>query len=307
MGHMTQLLTELDTIRDFVRWGASRFNEAGLFFGHGTDNALDEALVLVLHGLHLDHDLPERYLDARLTSAEKQAIVALLNRRVEGRMPNAYLTHEAWFAGFPFYVDERVLVPRSPIAELIQRGFAPWVEEQQVQRALDLCTGSGCIAIAMAHVFPDATVDAVDISTDALAVAQINVEQHHMQSRVQLRCSNLLDEVPQTAYDLIVSNPPYVSSEEMQTLPQEYMREPRLGLESGEQGLDAAIRILTAAPHYLSDDGVLVMEVGNSEQALVDRFPEVPFMWVDFAHGGEGVFILEAPQLREYHSLFVTG
>lgn len=307
MGHMTQLPAELATIRDFVRWGASRFNEAGLFFGHGTDNALDEALALVLHGLHLTHELPEPYLDAQVTHEEREVIVSLLNRRIEGRMPAAYLIHEAWFAGFSFYVDERVLVPRSPIAELIQRGFAPWVEEQRVERALDLCTGSGCIAIAMAYAFPDATVDAVDISTDALAVAQINVERHHMQGRVQLLRSNLLDEVPQTSYDLMVSNPPYVSSEEMQTLPQEYLREPRLGLESGEQGLDAAIRILAAAPRYLNEDGVLVMEVGNSAQALVERFPEVPFLWVDFAHGGQGVFILEVGQLREHHSLFAAA
>lgn len=294
----------LETLRDFIRWGASRFNAAGLFFGHGTDNALDEAVVLVLHALHLSHDLPPQYLDSRLTPDEKATVVDLLRRRIEERKPAPYLTHEAWFGGLSYFVNENVLIPRSPIAELAERGFAPWLDAERVERVLDLCTGSGCIAIACAHGLPNATVDAVDISQMALEVARINIARHHMEERVEAIESDLFDGLGGRHYDLIVSNPPYVGREEMSSLPVEYRSEPTLALASGEEGLDAVERILSEAADHLSPDGILVVEVGNSADALIERYPEVPFLWLDFQRGGDGVFLLTAAQLDEYQPLF---
>jgi ribosomal protein L3 glutamine methyltransferase len=295
---------QLHTIVDFVRWGASRFNEAGLHFGHGCDNAVDEALFLVLHALHLKPGLAPELTQARLTDTEKESILALFQRRIEERLPAPYLTHEAWFGGMSFYVDERVLVPRSPFAELIDRQFSPWVDEEETQTILDLCTGSGCIAIASALAFPWAEVDAVDISTDVLDVARINIERHQLQEKVHPIQSDLFDNLKRKRYDLIVSNPPYVDEEDMASLPPEFRREPELGLTAGEDGLDIVLRILCQAPDYLSRHGVLVVEVGNSEAALVDRFPEVPFVWLDFERGGQGVFLLQAETLKEYRDLF---
>ena len=288
---------QLQTVRDFIRLGASLFNRAGLYFGHGTDNALDEAVWLVLHALHLPPDLPAEYFDTRLTEAEKREVMALLKRRVEERLPAPYLTQSAWFAGLEFYVDERVLVPRSPVAELIEQGFSPWVEHERVNRVLDLCTGGGCIAVACALAFPQATVDASDLSAVALKVAEINVDRHHLQDQIELICSDLFENLQGRRYDIIISNPPYVDGSDMATLPAEFRHEPKLALAAGDDGLDVVRRILEQAPRYLNPGGILVVEVGNSEQALVDAFPEIPFVWLEFERGGDGVFLLTREQL----------
>lgn len=288
---------QLQTVRDFIRLGASLFNRAGLYFGHGTDNALDEAVWLVLHALHLPPDLPAEYFDTRLTEAEKREVMALLKRRVEERLPAPYLTQSAWFAGLEFYVDERVLVPRSPVAELIEQGFSPWVEHERVNRVLDLCTGGGCIAVACALAFPQATVDASDLSAVALKVAEINVDRHHLQDQIELICSDLFENLQGRRYDIIISNPPYVDGSDMATLPAEFRHEPELALAAGDDGLDVVRRILEQAPRYLNPGGILVVEVGNSEQALVDAFPEIPFVWLEFERGGDGVFLLTREQL----------
>jgi len=292
------------TIRDFIRWGASRFNEAGLFFGHGTDNALDESVLLVLHALHLSRELPATFLGSRLTRQEREKVLALLQRRINERLPAAYLTNDAVFARLHFYVNEHVLVPRSPMAELIESDFQPWVQPGAVSRVLDLCAGSGCIAVGCASHFPDASVDAVDISPQALAVARVNVERHGLEERVEPILSDLFDELKGRRYDLIVSNPPYVSREEFLDLPEEYRREPALGLEAGEDGLDLVARILREASDYLEPGGILVVEVGRSADALMARYPQVPFLWVDFERGGDGVFLLTAEQLAEFQSVF---
>lgn len=288
---------ELHSLADFVRWGASEFARAQLHFGHGTDNAVDEALNLVLHGVGLDHDIPEWLLEARLTDAEKRAVYALLHERVVTRKPYAYITHQARFAGLDFYVDERVLVPRSPIAELIERGFEPWIEPGRVTRVLDLCTGSGCIAVACAQVFPDAAVGATDISAEALEVARINVERYHLQARVKLQRLDVFTGLARTRYDLIVSNPPYVDAEDMSGLPDEHRHEPTLGLSGGADGLSVVRRILAGAPDFLAPDGILVVEVGNSRWALERAFPEVPFLWLEFERGQADVFLLQASQV----------
>ncbi len=297
-------LAELLTIRDLVRWGASRFIEAGLVYGHGTDNAFDESLVLVGHGLHLPVGFPEQYLDARVTTQEREAVLALLRERIETRKPAAYLTGEAWFAGLPFYVDERVLVPRSPMAEWIERGFAPWLEPDNVERVLDLCTGSACIAIACAVHFDNAEVDAADISPQALAVAKRNVERHGLEDWVNLVESDLFEALEPARYQLIISNPPYVSDEEMQTLPDEYHHEPALGLRADQAGLAIVVRLLAQAADWLADDGILVVEVGNSQDMLMECFPDVHFVWLDFERGGHGVFLLDVNQAREYQETF---
>ncbi|WP_114833937.1 50S ribosomal protein L3 N(5)-glutamine methyltransferase [Aquicella lusitana] len=299
--------SELKTIRDFIRYATSRFNETGLYYGHGTDNAWDEAVALVLHTLHLPHSINPAVLDAHLTQKEQTLLFELIEERVIKRIPVPYLTHEAWFANLSFYVDERVLIPRSPIAELIENHFEPWVIAEDVHHILDLCTGSGCIAIACAKAFPAAEIDASDISPDALAVAKINVLRHDVEDQVKLYESDLFASLPKQKYDIIVSNPPYVSAEEMTTLPPEYLHEPKEGLLGGNEGLDFAVRILRHALEYLNPNGILVVEVGNSEFALAERFPDVPFTWLEFERGGGGVFLLTAEQLQTHQKLFTAS
>ena len=304
---MTAIPSELQTLGDFIRWGASRFNAAGLSFGHGTDNAFDEARVLLCHALNLPFQFAGEYLAARLTGDERQSVCTLFEERIATRKPAAYLTHEAWFAGLSFYVDERVLVPRSPLAEWIERGFAPWLDAAEVERVLDLCTGSGCLAIACAAHFDNAEVDAADISADALEVARRNVARHDLQDWVHLFQSDLFADLLQEQYQLIISNPPYVGAEELQQLPEEYRHEPELGLLADKEGLEVVVRILAQAGDWLTDDGILVVEVGNSEELLVECFPEVAFTWLEFDRGGQGVFLLEAAQVREYRPLFAAA
>lgn len=291
--------SELATIVDFIRYGASRFGGAGLTFGHSYDNALDESTHLVLHALHLPHDLAPAYGLARLTATETQAVLTLIDRRIEEHKPVAYLTGEAWFAGLKFKSDMRALVPRSPIAELIQAGFSPWLDERRVERALDLCTGSGCIGIAMAAHNPHWQVDLADISDDALELARENVEFQDVGARAHVIRSDLFAGLGGERYDLIVSNPPYVTDQEFAALPLEYSHEPALGLRAGDDGLDFALRILAAAPDHLGDDGVLIVEVGESERALVELLPQVPFNWIEFDVGQMGVFLLDRRDLVE--------
>lgn len=305
--HSDDILNNLTTIRDYIRWGASRLAQSDVFLGHGTVTPLDEAAALVLHTLSMPYDLSDHYLNTNLTRTERQQLVEILFRRINERKPSAYLTHEALFAGLSFYVDERVLVPRSPIAELIAERFAPWIEESEVYSVLDLCTGSACIAIACAYAFPEAEVDAVDLSPDALAVAEINVAQHELHEQVQLYQSDLFQALPRKPYDIIVSNPPYVSIAEWESLPAEFHAEPEMGFTGGESGLDLVIQILVEANNYLAEHGILVIEVGSSAETLQESFPDVPFHWLEFENGGDGVFLLTAEQLNQYHSLFASA
>jgi len=298
--HSARLPVELKTIRDCIRWAISRFNQAELYYGHGTASAQDEAVYLCLFALHLPHDFPESYFDCALTEEETQAVYQLLMRRIDERVPAAYLTEEAWFAGLPFYVNKNVLVPRSPIAELIGSRFEPWVEPESVESILDLCCGSGCIGIASAYAFDWADVDMVDISPAAIEVAQENIQRHGLEDRVDVIESNLFQNVVKRQYDIIVSNPPYVDAEDMAELPDEYLHEPELGLAAGEDGLELVIPMLQQARSFLSDHGILVVEVGNSQYALQEAYPHVPFYWLEFERGGSGVFLLTAEQLDEF-------
>ncbi|MGG8469315.1 50S ribosomal protein L3 N(5)-glutamine methyltransferase [Rahnella sp. PAMC25617] len=291
-----EAVSELHTIKDMLRWTVSRLNAANVYYGHGTDNPWDEAVQLVLPSVFLPLDIPEDMHTARLTSSERHRIVERVIRRVNERVPVAYLTNKAWFCDMEFYVDERVLVPRSPIGELINNRFAGILQDKP-QHILDMCTGSGCIAIACAYAFPETEVDAVDISADALAVAERNIDTHGIENWVTPIRSDLFRELPALQYDLIVTNPPYVDEEDMSDLPQEYRHEPVLGLASGSDGLKLTRRILACAPDYLTDNGVLVCEVGNSMVHLMDQYPDIPFTWLEFENGGDGVFMLTRQQL----------
>ncbi len=289
-------LQTLKTVRDWLRYAVSRFSEADVYCGHGTDNHWDEAVQLVMQTLWLPMTENVHFVDARLTEKERELVLWRIERRVKERVPVAYLTGEAWFMGLPFHVDERVLIPRSPMAEFLDDEGEPWVNNRPVTRILDLCTGCGCIGIAAAHQFPDATVDLSDVSGDALEVAQKNIERYGLQDRVHTIESDVFDRI-EGQYDLILTNPPYVDAGDMAGIPEEYRHEPELGLAAGSQGLDVIRRILGEARNHLSEKGLLVAEVGNSQPALEAAFPSLPFTWIAFEHGGHGVFLLEASDL----------
>ncbi|MBL7002957.1 MAG: 50S ribosomal protein L3 N(5)-glutamine methyltransferase [Gammaproteobacteria bacterium] len=291
-------ITELKTLRDFIRWGASEMYRHDLFFGHGFSSALDEAVYSCLFALKLPHNWPSSYFDTQLVESERKAVYELLSLRVKSRLPISYLTNEAWFCGLKFYVDERVLVPRSPIGELIQQQFEPWVDPESVHSILDLCTGSGCIAIASQYAFPSAHVCASDISKDALEVARKNRLAHGLEDDLELYESDCFNNIPAQQFDLIVSNPPYVDADDLSTMPTEFSQEPELGLAAGNDGLDIALKILSDAGDYLSNHGVLIVEVGNSAEALMDLLPDVAFSWIEFEQGGDGVFYISAEDLK---------
>lgn len=294
--------SKLNTIGDYLHWAVEKFDAAQLYYGHGTDNAFDEALYLILYalGISTNQEIDESILNRHLDEIERKKIVDLLLRRVRERKPAAYLTHQAFFAGLEFYVDERVLIPRSPLAELIAEQFAPWLTEpQKTQMILDIGTGSGCLAIACAYALPQAQVDAVDLSIDALEVAKINVAKHGMEERVRLIQSDLFEALGQEKYDVIISNPPYVSSAEMQELPQEYTHEPAQALVAGDDGLLFVDRLLREAKNHLQPNGILIVEVGNSVEALLAKYPQVPFIWLEFACGESEVFLLDLATLHE--------
>ena len=300
-------LSEVKSLRDMIYFGATAFDNASLYYGHGTDNALDEAAYLAYFALKETPDFSDEKLDTMLSEDDIETVNALFQKRIETRKPAGYLTHEAWFAGLPFYINDNVLVPRSPIAELIEEHFQPWVQPENVHRILDLCTGSGCIAIACAYAFPEAEVDAADISKDAIEVAEKNQIKHQLEDRLCIVESDLFSNLQGKRYDLIVSNPPYVDAEDMANLPDEYRHEPELGLTAGETGLDLVIPMLRDAKQHLNPNGVLIVEVGNSEQALAEKFPDVPFMWLSFEYGGEGVFLLDAKDVEKYHDVFAAA
>lgn len=296
----TEAKSQLSTVRDLLRFAVSRFNEAQLFFGHGTQNAYDEAAYLILHTLHLPLDTLEPFLDAHLTSQELESVLNILERRTRERIPAAYLTHEAWLGDFRFYVDERVIVPRSFIAELLREQLSPWVEDPDtVTSALDLCTGSGCLAILMAHAFPNADIDAADLSTDALDVAQRNVTDYGLEEQIRLVQSDLFSNLVDRQYDVIISNPPYVNAPSVKALPPEYRHEPKLALGSGEDGLDATRVILREATSHLNPDGILVVEIGHNRDAVEMAFPDLSFSWLETSSGDEHVFLLRREQLGE--------
>lgn len=292
---------ELSTIRDFIRWGVTHFNQAELVYGHGTDNAWDESVHLVLSTLKLPPDSDANVLESKLTYSERQKIAKNIQRRVQERIPVPYLIKEAWFASLNFYVDERVIIPRSPLAELIEEEFSPWVESDNVHNILDLCTGSGCIGISCAITFPHANVDCVDINKDALDVARKNVERFGVEDQVRLIESDLYAQLGEQKYDIIVSNPPYVRTQEYKILPEEFMHEPKLALEAGADGLSVVSRILEQSEKFLSATGVLVVEVGFLQELIENHYPDVPFTWLQFERGGEGVFLLTAEELREFN------
>lgn len=306
--NIENIAEQLHTIADFCRYGASIFNQAELFYGHGNDNALNEALTLVMFALSLPEEMSQDVMTCRLVDFEKKNILALFAQRIETQQPIAYITNLAYFAQLPFYVDERVLVPRSPIGELIEKHFSPYfTEKNPPQRILDLCTGSGCIAIACASYFPDAEVDAVDLSIDALNVAEINIENHGLTEQVIPIQSDVFSGIVAQKYDLIVSNPPYVDQDDIDSLPAEFTHEPEMGLGCGEDGLDIVRIILAQSAQHLNDGGVLICEVGNSQYHVEALYPDVDFTWLSFERGGHGVFMLNKAQLEQHGETFLAA
>ena len=296
----------LVSIDDFIRWATSQFYASSVFFGHGTVDAHQEAYALVMGALHLPFELYEQVKHTRLVHSEKEHLVAMIDARINQRIPVPYLLNKSWFCGIEFYVDERVLIPRSPIGELIEQRFEAWIEPEKVSRVLDLCTGSACIAIACAYAFPDAEVDAVDLSSDALDVAQYNIENLGCLEQVFPILSDCFEAIPKgTQYDLIVSNPPYVDQEDFDDMPEEFAHEPEMALVSGNDGLDLTRKILAEAPDYLTEDGVLILEVGNSMLQLIASYPEVHFEWIKFDRGGDGVFAISKKDLLAHRHEFI--
>jgi len=305
---LTSVTNQLHTVADYCRYGATLFNQAELFYGHGSDNAFNDAYILVMYALSLPNDVDDSIMTCRLVDSEKQNILALFNRRIEEQIPVAYITNVAYFAQLPFYVDERVLVPRSPIGELIENQFFPYIAANKApKRILDLCTGSGCIAIACASYFSDADVDAIDLSVDALNVAQMNIENHGLSEQVIPIQSDVFSGVEGQRYDLIVSNPPYVDQQDIDNLPQEYHHEPEMGLGCGEDGLDIVRIILAQSAQHLNEGGLLFCEVGNSEVHVKTLYKNVPFTWLNFERGGHGVFMLTKAQLVEFAVVFTAA
>ena len=294
-----ETLQVLTTIRDFIRWGSSEFSRNELVFGHGFVDAFDESRYLILHALALPYDWPEACFDAVLTLPEREQVIDILQLRISSRQPAAYITRESWFCGLKFYVDERVLVPRSPIAELISNHFEPWVDSSQIRRILDLCTGSGCIAIASKYQFPAAEVCASDVSADALAVAALNREQHDLSDQLTLYESDLFDSIPEQLFDVIVCNPPYVDADDMALLGDEFHCEPVIGLRAGDDGLLLVDRILARAGQFLSEQGVIFIELGNSQAALEGKYGFLPMAWIEFEFGGGGICAIQARDLEQ--------
>ena len=296
----TQILNELSSIRDWLRYAVSRFEDSDVFFGHGTSNAYDEAVWLIFGFLHLPHDTIENFLDAHLTSKEKKDLSFLIEKRINDKIPTAYLLNEAWLRDYKFYVDERVIVPRSLIAESLSENLYPWIDNpEKIYSALDLCTGSGCLGIMMAHSFQNAIIDLVDISEKALQVAEINVNHYGLHDRIELIQSDLFDRLKGKKYDLIISNPPYVNQTSVDSFPMEFLKEPSMALGSGEDGLDHTIRIIHEAKHYLNDDGMLIVEIGHNKEILLKKFPKLQFQWLDVSLGNDFVFMLEKSQLPD--------
>ncbi|MES2998708.1 MAG: 50S ribosomal protein L3 N(5)-glutamine methyltransferase [Pseudomonadota bacterium] len=296
-GDVSEALTELHTLRDVLRWGFTQFQRAELFYGHGTDNAWDEIVYLVLGTLTLGSTLNPQWLEAHLTQRERTQILQKIKQRVNERLPTAYVVKQAWFAGLSFYVDSRVLIPRSPMAELIEHRFSPWIAPERVTAILDLGTGSGCIAVACAYAFPEAKIDAVDCSEEALAVASINLAQHKVNDQITLIQSNSFENLRGRRYDVILSNPPYVDAKDFLALPAEYRHEPAIALTAGKDGLDVVVQLLAQAKQHLKKNGLLIVEVGNSKSALLQRFPHIPFVWLEFERGESEVFLLTREQL----------
>jgi ribosomal protein L3 glutamine methyltransferase len=298
MMHFPHLAEELFTIRDWLRFTVSQFEESGIFFGHGTDNSYDEAVWLILSALHLPHDTLNNFLDAVITESERKHLAHLIEQRITKRTPTAYLVREAWLRGYKFYVDERVIVPRSFIAELLEDGLQPWFEYPElVNSAVDICTGSGCLGVLLADAFPDAQIDVVDISPDAIAVANINIANYGLQERITAIESDMFTALKGKQYDVIISNPPYVDAPSMAQLPAEYRNEPQIALGSGVAGLDHTHTILREAANYLNDNGILLVEIGHNRDALLEAYPNLPFTWLETSSGNQFVFLLTKKEL----------